>query len=102
MEDDGSLRNVECPFVQGPLRKAKFGNFIDIVASGSTIATATTGYCDYFYIEKNTTNRVLRRSFSGEGSNGGVSYIDSFVDSSNANEFVGTRLAFRGEIVIES
>ena len=43
--------------------------------------------------------RVVYRGYSNAYANGGVSYASANSDASNANTYVGSRLAFRGKLV---
>jgi hypothetical protein len=58
----------------------------------------TTYYCDYYY--QNSGVRVVARSCIDARTNGGVAYVYAYYAASNAGAYVGSRLAFRGEIEI--
>lgn len=55
-------------------------------------------YCDYYY--QNTGVRVVARSCYNAYTNGGVACVLAVNAASRANAYVGSRLAFRGEIEI--
>ena len=44
--------------------------------------------------------RVVYRGNNNANANGGVSYANANNDASNSNAYVGSRLAFRGKIVV--
>ena len=42
---------------------------------------------------------MVYRGYNNAGANGGVVSASAFYDAASANAFVGSRLAFRGQIV---
>ena len=67
-------------------------------------------YFPYFYLYTNEEisrmseeekSRVVFRSDSNAGANGGVSYADASYDSANVNASIGSRLAFKTEELAE-
>ena len=60
-------------------------------------ATETTHYCDKFYCS-NSSARVVYRSYNNAYSNAGVSFASTSNDSSVTSAYIGSRLAFIGEI----
>ena len=70
---------------------------MDIVGVHSQKGSSTTYYCDEFNVS-NAANRVVCRSHSYSFANGGVSCAICGYDSSSSYTFIGSRLAFRGEI----
>ena len=70
---------------------------MDIVGVHSQKGSSTTYYCDEFNVS-NAANRVVCRSHNLSSANGGVSFAYCGYDSSSASTFIGSRLAFRGEI----
>ena len=95
---DGSIRKVKSGTVNGYCTGMYHQKYMDIIGVGSQVGTATTYYCDYFEAS-GSLNRVVRRSYGYSSSFGGVSYSSSFNDTSNSSSNIGSRLAFRGEIV---
>ena len=65
------------------------------LSGGST----STYYHDSTY-QNAAISRVVCRSGNNAHSNGGVSYAFAVNDSSNSNTVIGSRLAFRGKIVV--
>lgn len=59
-------------------------------------ATETTSYCDW--VNGNSGSRVVSRSFSIASANGGVACVSSFSAPSYTLAYIGSRLAFNGEI----
>lgn len=43
---------------------------------------------------------MVYRGYNNANANGGVSYANASYDASNANANIGSRLAFRGKIVM--
>ena len=65
------------------------------LSGGST----STYYHDSTY-QNAAICRVVYRSSSSADSNGGVSYANAYHDSSSTVTNIGSRLAFRGKIVV--
>ena len=65
------------------------------LSGGST----STYYHDSTY-QTAAISRVVYRSFNNAYSNGGVSCANASNDSSFSNTSIGSRLAFRGKIVV--
>ena len=42
---------------------------------------------------------MVYRGYNNANANGGVSYANAYNDASSTNEYVGSRLAFRGKLV---
>ena len=98
-EDDGSVRTVQAGTSDGYISKIAVGEHLDVIcktASGSE----TTGFCDYYY-QSSSSSRVVRRSYNYSSTHGGVACAVASYDSSYTNSYNGSRLAFRGEYVIE-
>lgn len=76
------------------------GQHLDMV--GKTLGGSTSsGLCDGQYLGA-STSRVVCRSFGNASAYGGVAYAVAGYDSSDTNAVVGSRLAFAGEIHIET
>ena len=98
-EDDGSTRNVQAGDESGYISKVSIGENLDMVPI-VVGASSNTGFCDYYYQGPNNA-RVLARSCDGLHTNGGVAYAYTSLRASDANSDCGSRLAFRGDIIVE-
>lgn len=97
-EDDGSVREAGIGIpVNGYISKMLFGENIDLIPT-ETSSSSANGYCDMYY-KATSASRVTRRGCGGP--DGGISFIYANAAASNASNNIGTRLAFRGNIVIE-
>ena len=75
------------------------GKLMAIVPIGAMNGSSTTYYSDIYYFSSGT-GRVVYRGCYSAGADGGVSYAYASFDASNANAYIGSRLAFRGKIVM--
>ena len=94
---DGSTRKVKSGTVSGYCTGMYHQKYMDIVGVHSQKGSSTTYYCDEFNVS-NAANRVVCRSRSYSYANGGVSCANCGYDSSSTYPYIGSRLAFRGEI----
>ena len=94
---DGSTRKVKSGTVSGYCTGMYHQKYMDIVGVHSQKGSSTTYYCDEFNVS-NAANRVVCRSFNSSYAFGGVSYASCGYDSSSTITYIGSRLAFRGEI----
>lgn len=94
---DGSTRKVKSGTVSGYCTGMYHQKYMDIVGVHSQKGSSTTYYCDEFNVS-NAANRVVCRSYNSSFANGGVSFAYCGYDSSSTITFIGSRLAFRGEI----
>ena len=94
---DGSTRKVKSGTVSGYCTGMYHQKYMDIVGVHSQKGSSTTYYCDEFNVS-NAANRVVCRSYGNSSAVGGVSYAYCGYDSSSASTYIGSRLAFRGEI----
>lgn len=94
---DGSTRKVKSGTVSGYCTGMYHQKYMDIVGVHSQKGSSTTYYCDEFNVS-NAANRVVCRSYNDSSANGGVSFAGCGYDSSSAVTYIGSRLAFRGEI----
>lgn len=94
---DGSTRKVKSGTVSGYCTGMYHQKYMDIVGVHSQKGSSTTYYCDEFNVS-NAANRVVCRSYYYSNADGGVSFAFCGYDSSSTNAFIGSRLAFRGEI----
>lgn len=97
-------RNVLCPSTVtttstgGYIKRVRHGRFCDLVPSVLN-GTSTNRYCDFYYYS--TSGRVLARSSNNGSANAGVAFANAHYASSNSNTYCGSRLAFRGDMVLE-
>lgn len=96
---DGSLRKVKSGTVAGFMTGIVHQKYMDVIGASTQIGSATTYYCDSFS-SSNGIGRVVFRSNYSTVSYGGVSYAYCGYDSTNSSSYVGSRLAFRGKIVV--
>lgn len=94
---DGSTRKVKSGTVSGYCTGMYHQKYMDIVGVHSQKGSSTTYYCDEFNVS-NAANRVVCRSYFNSLANGGVSFAVCGYDSSSTITYIGSRLAFRGEI----
>lgn len=94
---DGSTRKVKSGTVDGYCTGMYHQKYMDIVGVHSQKGSSTTYYCDIF-TPSGTANRVVCRSSNYSNANGGVSFANCGYDSSSTITYIGSRLAFRGEI----
>lgn len=94
---DGSTRKVKSGTVSGYCTGMYHQKYMDIVGVHSQKGSSTTYYCDEFNVS-NAANRVVCRSYNSSFANGGVSCANCGYDSSSTYTYIGSRLAFRGEI----
>lgn len=100
-EDDGTVRQAGTGgSSDGWISKLLLGENIDLIPKAVS-GSETTGFCDYYY-QSSSDSRVVRRSGNFASTVGGVAFVDAHIDSSTANSSGSARLAFRGNIVIES
>ena len=74
------------------------GLYMDMVPTGTFMGSSSTYYTDIYYISTGV-GRVVYRGYNNANANGGVSYANANNDASNTNANVGSRLAFRGNLV---
>ena len=94
---DGSTRKVKSGTVDGYCTGMYHQKYMDIVGVHSQKGSSTTYYCDIF-TPSGTANRVVCRSHNYSYAFGGVSCAVCGYDSSSTYTYIGSRLAFRGEI----
>lgn len=75
------------------------GKLMAIVPIGAMNGSSTTYYSDIYYFSSGT-GRVVYRGYYDAYAKGGVSYANASDDASSAYAHVGSRLAFRGKIVM--
>lgn len=96
---DGTQRKVKGSTTSGNyIRGIVHGKYMDIIAATAPAATSTTFYCDIHYYTA-SVSRVVYRSNSNANPSGGVSYAYADYDAANSSATLGSRLAFRGNLV---
>jgi hypothetical protein len=99
-EDDGIVRQAGTGgSSDGYISKVLFGENLDLIPTTAG-GSETTRFCDYYY--EDTSNTIVIRSGSKASTFGGVAYVTANSTTTASSSSCGTRLAFRGEIVIES
>ena len=74
------------------------GKWMAVVPVGAVSGSSSTYYSDKYWFSS-ASGRVVYRGCSNASANGGVSYAYASSGASNADSYVGSRLAFRGKIV---
>ena len=95
----GTVRKIKTSSVGGYMIKVYHQKYMDIASVSSATGTSTTYYCDEF-VPSSSKSRVVLRSNSNAHAQGGVSHAYCGSDSSYAYVHYGSRLAFRGQIVV--
>lgn len=84
-------------------QRMKFGKYLDLIPTDDDpkASSSFSGYCDYQWWPTTTLTiiRVVRRSNSQSGANGGVAYANANYTPSDSNSVCGSRLAFRGQCI---
>lgn len=75
------------------------GKWMAVVPVGAVSGSSSTYYSDKYWFSS-ASCRVVYRGYDNAYANGGVSYAYANNDASYANAGVGSRLAFRGKIVM--
>lgn len=96
-EDDGSVRQVQARGISGWITKVAVGEHLDMVPT-AVGASDTTGFCDRYW-QSSSNSCAVMRSYSGSYTDGGVAFADAVSEASYIALYIGSRLAFRGEIV---
>lgn len=95
---DGTYRRVKGIETTSWITGVAHGLYMDVVPVGGN-GSSSTHYCDYYSIST-STGRVVYRGSSSANAGGGVSFAYASYGASYASASIGSRLAFRGEIVI--
>ena len=97
---DGTTRMVKGMTNSGwYITAVAHGKYMDMVPVGSLNGSSSTYYADMYYIST-AASRVVYRGRSNAYPDGGVSCANANSDASYASTYVGSRLAFRGKIVM--
>lgn len=75
------------------------GKWMAVVPVGAVSGSSSTYYSDKYWFSS-ASGRVVYRGCYYANANGGVSHAHAIYGASNANAYVGSRLAFRGKIVM--
>ena len=95
---DGTTRKVKSTSASGYMTGVVHQKWMDIVSAAGGGST-TTYYCDEF-VPSNAAGRVVFRSSDYANASAGVGRANCGYDSSYANAYIGSRLAFRGKIEV--
>lgn len=74
------------------------GFYMALVPVGTSAGSSSTHYCDIYWINT-SIGRVVCRGCNSAAANGGVSFAHATYDASYTSTNVGSRLAFRGNLV---
>ena len=99
-EDDGSTIDVQAGTSSGYISKVSIGENLNMVPV-DVGATNSTGFCDTYSAPIMNNTFVLQRSYDGLYVGGGVATADAYFDASSSFQQNGSRLAFRGDIIVE-
>ena len=97
---DGTIRKVRSVSMNNYLMGVVHQKYCDIIGAQSQVGSGTTFYCDGFIVGSASQMVCVRSSYQIDPQ-GGISFVNSGNYASAENPFYGTRLAFRGIIVIE-
>ena len=75
------------------------GKWMAVVPVGAVSGSSSTYYSDKYWFSS-ASGRVVYRGYNHAYSYGGVSYADAVNDASHSSANIGSRLAFRGKIVM--
>lgn len=75
------------------------GKWMAVVPVGAVSGSSSTYYSDKYWFSS-ASGRVVCRGCNHASADGGVSNANASSDASNAHAYVGSRLAFRGKIVM--
>lgn len=96
---DGTRRFVKGTTSSGLwITAVAHGKYMDMVPVGTVAGSASTYYCDIYYIST-AVGRVVFRGYYYANAYGGVAHANAYYDSSYTSPNVGSRLAFRGNII---
>ena len=95
---DGTTRKVKSTTTSGFMTAVVHQKWMDIVSAAGA-GSSTTYYCDEF-VPSGSTGRVVFRSVNYAGAAAGVGRAYCGYDSSYADAYIGSRLAFRGKIEV--
>ena len=96
---DGTIRYIKGTTSNGLwITGVWHGLYMDMVPTGTFMGSSSTYYTDIYYISTGG-GRVVYRGNTYANASGGVSCANALSDASHAVAFVGSRLAFRGNLV---
>lgn len=104
-EDNGEIRDLTLTAFGGYAAKLLLGEYLDVISNSDVNASSSTGYCDQNISKSDSSTRYLDRSGSfdedSENQELGICYVSAFSSSYSNSQYYGTRLAYRGEYIIE-
>ncbi len=74
------------------------GKYMDVIPVGNVNGSSSTHYADKYWYSSGASRVVYRGNYNANAY-GGVSHAYAFYDASSSSTRVGSRLAFRGQIV---
>lgn len=95
---DGTERWVKGTTAATWITGVAHGLYMDLVPVGNMAGSSSTYYCDYYNFSSSVGRVVYRGNFNANAS-GGVSFANASYAPSNSSTSIGSRLAFRGQIV---
>ena len=95
---DKTQRRVPWPTSGHYIKAILHGKYCDTISADAAGGTETTFYCDWTNITA-SVGRVVCRSYYYASAGGGVSFANANNDSSVTGANIGSRLAFRGNLV---
>ena len=98
-EDDGTTRQVQAGPYSGYIFKVSVGENLDMVPTAMG-GSGSTGFCDD-YFQSSGNDIILARSFYASYTSGGVACANAYYVASDSHKYYGSRLAFRGDIIVE-
>ena len=96
---DGSILWVKGMTTNGYITEVAHGKYMLLVPIGSATGSSSTYFCDY-YQYSTAAGRVVYRGYNVAVAFGGVSCAGAIYDASSTYAHIGSRLAFRGKIVV--
>jgi len=95
---DGTVRKVKAGTSNGYITGVVHQKYMDIIGAFLQAGSGTTYYCDEF-TSSSSGGRAVFRSSNYANAYGGVAYAYGGNDASYTYAHIGSRLAFRGQIV---
>ena len=96
---DGTQRILNGSINSNWIRGVVYGKYMDLLPAGSAGGSSATYYCDY-YSHTRETNRVICFGDYYSRAKSGITSLTQVYTPQNMVSFLGSRLAFRGKIVV--
>lgn len=96
--DDGSIRDIDGSSAIGIIKEVYIGEYLDMLPIG-VYSYTYDGFCDSFINYANERN--LSRSGTKTEDRVGIAYLDTNLGELSYSSYYGSRLAFRGDIIVE-